>query len=412
MLRASLVYVGKDANVPQTLVLKTQPGNKLRLTRIKETLDSGLTQQVAPVLLTEDDQHISTEFDKGEPTHITSAMQNMISRNHCYISCGPWTVTDNSSNGTWFSSVDDTDHKYERLEKNEPKPLRHGDRLCFGPPASSIWQYEFRCSHASSATATSSDGSSATATSSDGSAPPSVMQKLLDSLVEIETLKQENRKLNDVASDLRKDLDRSQKETQEEMRQRIGLKLKLADVEKQLEAECLVKQGAVEALTACKEDLKKANQELTEERAISDKLQRFKNMFDPEVQKGMNREDGALDFDVEDHQSMVQTLAAVGASSKAAETQAVSPSLATGPSSKKSVAWDSPQFDAPCNDWMPCPDTNPEWSKNGRWVRSGNKRKIESEKQESKEGSEKQVSKEGSAPESQEGSRRRNPRRT
>lgn len=405
MQSASLVYVGDDPHAPETLVLETEPGKEMTLGRIERELRSGLKQQVTPVIMDPNNQPLFVDYDRGDPAQIDQTMQIRISRAHCKLKCnlirGQWTLTvkDCSSNGTWIFSVDNPELGYVRMSKDEQIPLSHGDRLCFGPPTLSIWHYQFKCLDASSGKATSSDGSSATATSSDGSAPPSVMQQLLDSLVQIEKLRQEVSKLNDVGFILRRDLDRSQKETQVETAKRIGLQNKLEDVEEKLEAELIVKEGLVKALTACKVDLEEANQDLESERAISRDLERVRNELERAAKKNIvdfgTLEDKSLAFgkyvpagldphmQLEDYQSMVQTLAPEGASPGAAET---------------------PQVDATWNDWVPCPDTNPERSKTGRWVGSRNKRKNGSEKQESKEGSEKQ--------ESEEGSKRRSPRRT
>jgi hypothetical protein len=161
----------------------------------------------------------------------------------------------------------DSGRGYVKLCKGFSIPIVNGDLICFGPPCKTVWKYKFKCS----------DASSATATSSDGSAPPSVMQRLLDSLVEIENLKQDNHKWKDTADVLMTNLKRSEKEMHEEIQERVACKLKLADVEKQLEAERLVRQGAVEALTACKQELDNTKEELDRERVISRDLERAKN---------------------------------------------------------------------------------------------------------------------------------------
>ena len=368
MLSASLVYVGKNPHAPQTLVLETEPGKEMTLGRIERELRSGLKQQVTPVILDPNNQALFADYDQGDPAQIDQTMQIRISRAHCKLICDPsgnMTLKDTSSNGTYFSSVDYLGRGYVKLTRGVPIPLRHGDRLCFGPTPgdaeNGTWQYEFTCSDASSgkatssdgssATATSSDGSSATATSSDGSAPPSVMQKLLESLVQIEKLRQEVSKLNDVGFILRRDLDRSQKETQVETAKRIGLQNKLEDVEEKLEAERLVKQGAIEALAACQQELKEANEDLKSERAISQDLERARNELERAAKKNIGDfgtlKNKSLAFDKyvpagldqtlqwEDYQSMAKTQAPEGASPGAAETQAVSPSLSAGPSSDK-----------------------------------------------------------------------------
>ena len=326
MQRVTLKYVGTHAGVPEELFLDAEEGQKEKGIRL------GRGDTVSPALFGTDQNPLSSEAKLNTGTQFTdlNTSKKMMSLDHCWFIYDPekgWSVTDWSSNGTAFSPpTDSANPAFVRLPKGKSWLLRPGDILVFGgcgvkDVGNSIFKYQVTSEEPPEPKQVTSDGSSAKATSSDGSASPSVMQKLLDSLVEIETLKQENRKLKCSADVLRINLDRSHTEMQKEVQKSVGLKINLKDVEEQLEAECLVKQGAVEALTACKQDLVKANQELMEERAISDKLQRFKNMFDPDVQKAMNQKDGALDFDVEDHQSMAQTLAPEGARSGGSTTR-------------------------------------------------------------------------------------------
>jgi len=268
MMRATLKYVGKNPGVQEELILDPVPG--------KNGIRVGRTNYVAPVLFGAENPPVSTgaEHGKGNPELVSADERTTMSRVHCCFTLDEsgWTFTDQSTHGTAHGRTTITDPKpvFTEVSRETSEVLRPGDYITFGKQDKSIFQFQFLCPEPESVEGKSDDSS--VEGKSDDSSTPVVMQQLLDSLVQITRLKEELQ-LKQVQNSMKERyIERVKGEREEERKLYVALGFKLGRVEEELNTERLVKQGAVDALSKCQQELVKANACLDAEREINNEL--------------------------------------------------------------------------------------------------------------------------------------------
>jgi len=292
MLRATLKYVGKNPGVQEELILDPVPG--------KNGIRVGRTNYVAPVLFGAKDPLVSTgaEWGKGNPELVSADERTTMSRVHCCFTLDEsgWRFTDQSTRGTAHGRKTITEPKpvFTEVSHEQSDVLRHGDYVTFGKQGHSIFEFQFWCPELESVEGKSDDSSvegksddSSVEGKSDDSSTPAVMQQLLDSLVQITRLKEEIQLKQAQNSVTERYIERVKGEREEERKLNVALGFKLGRVEEELNTERLVKQGAIDALSKCQQELVKANAYLDAEREINNELRLANKKLERVVKRGV-----------------------------------------------------------------------------------------------------------------------------